>query len=176
MDTLFHAVFGFIAGMAVNAKLKHRVFWVAIIAVGAVLIDVDHFIFAYPRTFHNVFITVLLPALLFAAAYRYERGRDSIKYQSLVILLFVMLNGHLVADMFGSDLRLMYPLSTASFGVPDAWQLAINEGRWGIISPDGIAFAVYAGIIALAYYAEEFIYFVEKQNEPVAKAINDLFR
>lgn len=173
MDTLFHFVFGFIAGMAVNVRLRHRPLWVAGVALAAVLIDMDHLIFAYSRTFHTLFVTVLIPALLFYAAYRYERGTGSVRYQSLVILFFVMLNGHLVADLFGSDLKLFYPLSDAAYGVPAAWKIAFLREEWLVVGPDGVALALYGLIIAAAYYAEETIYLIERQHETLTAAIHD---
>lgn len=171
MDTLFHIVFGFIAGMAVNMRLKHAPVYVAAVAIMAVLIDIDHFLFAYSRTFHTVFITVGIPALLFILAYRYEQGSDAIRYQSLVILLFVMLNGHLVADLFGSDLRLLYPLSDTAFGIPATWEITFAKDSWPLIAPEGIVMAVYGTIIAAAYYAEEVIYFVERQHTSIRAAL-----
>jgi membrane-bound metal-dependent hydrolase YbcI (DUF457 family) len=173
MDPLFHFVFAFIAGMAVNVRLRHRVLWVLGAAFSAVLIDVDHFLFAYPRAFHTVFVTWLLPALLFYVAYRYERGRESIRLQSLVLLLFVMLNGHLVADLFNEGaIRLLYPVSRASISIPADLTVALNE-RWLLVSPEGVALTLYGMVIGLAYFAEEFIYFFERQHEGLEAAVRD---
>lgn len=173
MDPLFHFVFAFIAGMAVNVRLRHRVAWVIGAAFSAVLIDVDHFLFTYPRAFHTVFVTVLLPALLFYAAYRYERKEDSIRLQSLVLLVFVMLNGHLVADLLNEgSIRLFYPVSQAAFSVPTDLTVMLNE-QWLLVSPDGVALTLYGVIIGLAYFAEEFVYFFERQHEGLETAVRD---
>lgn len=176
MDTLFHFVFAFIAGMAVNVKLDHRPMMVAGVALSAVLIDIDHLFFAYPRALHSLFVTALVPLLLFYAAYRYENGTDSIRYQSLSLLLFVMLIGHVVADLFnGGAIKLFYPLSTATFTAP-SWTVTVFAPQWELVSPDGVALAIYGGIIALAYYAEEFIFLVEKKQEAFGKALRHLQR
>lgn len=177
MDSLFHFVFAFIAGMAVNTKLDHRPFWVALVALSAVLIDVDHLIFAYTRTFHSLVFVVGVPALLFYAAYHREKESDSITYQSLAILLFVMLVGHVIADMFdGGTLRLFYPFLSAEFTVPASVELNFLKANWFVSTRDGAAIAVYGAVIGLAYYAEEFIYFFEERHESAANALRDALR
>ncbi len=176
MDTLFHLVFGFIAGMAVNVRLKHRPVTVFGVALVSVLIDIDHLLFAYPRTFHSLFVIVPVSVAVFYSAYRYERGTDRIMYQSLSLLLFVMLVGHVVADMFNEGgVKLLYPFVETTFTVPQ-WTLTVFQQGWAVVSPDGIALAVCGGIIALAYYTEQFIYFFENQHETLRQAIDDLSR
>ena len=137
MDTLFHFAVSYLSGMAVNPRLKHRPLDVLALSIISVGIDIDHLLFAYPRTFHNVFIVFFIPALLFYGAYRYERNSDSIKFQSLSILLMTMLVAHIVVDLFsGGSLRPLIPLSSWELTAPvisisfiqETWTVASSEG------------------------------------------------
>ncbi|MDY6769239.1 MAG: metal-dependent hydrolase [Candidatus Nanohaloarchaea archaeon] len=181
MDSLFHFVFAFIAGMAVNVKLDHEPMWVAVVALSAVLIDIDHLLFLagvlpFPRTFHALLFTVAAPLLLFYAAYLYERGTDSITYQSLSLLLLVMMIGHVTADLFNEGaIRLFYPFTGTAFTAPQVTVSVVKEG-WHVVTPESIVLALYGGIIGLAYYAEEFIYFFEEKHETVGNAVRDAFK
>jgi lysylphosphatidylglycerol synthetase-like protein (DUF2156 family) len=174
VDSLFHFVFAFIAGMAVNVKLRHKAGWVALVALAAVAIDIDHLMFAYQRAFHNVFVVVLLPLALFYVAYKYERDKEQITYQSLSLLLLVMLVGHVVADFVaGGPIKLLYPLSSVDVALPGWWELTVIRESWHIVAPEGVALALYGLVIGAAYYAEEFIYFVEEKHESVEEALRD---
>lgn len=140
----------------------------------AALIDIDHFLFAHGRSLHNVFVTVLLPAILFYAAYHYEKGQEQIKLQSFVILLFVMLNGHIIADAFAGSITPFYPLSTFSFSIP-AWRVPffVNPEIWSLVESKGVVITIYAAIIGLAYFTEEILYFFEKKHESLEEAFED---
>lgn len=178
MDSLFHFVFAFIAGMAINARIGHHTpLQVAAVAFLSILIDVDHVLFAYNRAFHTVFIAVLLPLLLFYTAYRYERRTGGIRYQSLAILLLVMLVGHVIADMLnGGALQVLYPLSDVTIHIPSALRLSFIQKNWYLLSPDGVALAVYGGVIAAAYYTEAFIERFEKSHEAMGAAVRSALR
>ncbi|MDY6762006.1 MAG: metal-dependent hydrolase [Candidatus Nanohaloarchaea archaeon] len=181
MDSLFHFVFAFIAGMAVNVRLDHRPLWVVLVAFSAVLIDIDHLLFLagalpYKRAFHSFLVVGLLPAALFYASYRYERGSESIRYQSLSLLLFVMLTGHVVADLFNEGaVPLLYPLSSLLVTLPQGLEATVLQEGWHVVTPESVSLALYGAIIGAAYYTEELIYFFEQQHETVETAVKDAF-
>ncbi|MCK5334342.1 MAG: metal-dependent hydrolase [Candidatus Aenigmarchaeota archaeon] len=179
MDTLFHFIFSFIAGMAVF-RGKHKVSVIATIALLSILVDIDHFFGLSARgTFHNVFIVFLVPLVAFITAYFYEK-KKSIKLQTYALLLMVMLLGHVTADTFyGGGVMLLYPLSETSFEAPGFLVTITDTFHSPIVSRDGVALAIYAIILLLAVFVEDFIYFFEKKNQKIRDAIksakDDLF-
>lgn len=174
MDTLFHFVISFLAGMAVNTRLKFEPAVIAGLAASSVLIDLDHLVFMYPRALHTVWIAAMLPLAGFYTAYRYERSSDSIKYQSVALVLMVMLLAHLTTDLFyEGSLRPFYPALNLLVEVPETWRLSFVQHNWELFTPESILMGLNAAIVAAVYYAENFIYFFEKRHENLKNAFTD---
>ena len=70
MDSLFHFIFPIIAALAAKVHVKHEIRNILIVGVLAVLIDVDHFVGVERATFHNIFVTVLIPIIIIILAFR----------------------------------------------------------------------------------------------------------
>jgi membrane-bound metal-dependent hydrolase YbcI (DUF457 family) len=174
MDSLFHFVFAFIAGLAIGLHKKHSIRTLALLSFAAILIDVDHFFPSYPETkvLHNLFVTFLLPLLLFIVSFYYEKGR-SIRLQSYALILLAMLTGHLAADFFdeGGE-KILYPLSDKKISLPNSI-LSIHLGD--LITRSGIALLIYGFIILSAHFVEDFIYLFERKHEKLKKALKDVF-
>jgi len=167
MDSLFHLAVSYLSGMAINPRLNHRPEEVLAVSILSVGIDIDHLLFSYPRAFHTVFIVLLLPSVLFYISYRYERNSESIKYQTLSILLFVMLSAHLLVDLFfEGTIRPFYPVSSFELVAPQIEINAIRE-NWIVISSEGFLLTLNALVVSLGFFAEKFIYFFETQHETV---------
>lgn len=169
MDPLWHLVFAILAAMAVGLHKKHGMRDIVLLAFIAMLIDVDHLFFAYPRALHNIFITVALPLSLFYVAFHYEKRTGSIKFQSYALIMFIILVSHVISDMFyGNSIAFLYPLSTAAVSLP---QISYSLFGYKLISPEGIALTVFVLIVALVYFVEDFIFWFEKKHKSRKAAI-----
>ncbi|MFB6245410.1 MAG: metal-dependent hydrolase [Candidatus Nanohaloarchaea archaeon] len=168
MDSLFHFVVSFLAGMSINPRLKHRIWDVAAVALAGVLIDIDHLLFSFPRAFHNVFVAVLLPLTLFYIAFRRE---DGVRYQSLSLLLLVVLVGHMLVDLFnGGVIKPFYPVLGMEMMVQE-FSINFIRDSWSIATSDSLLLAFNAVFVSLAYFAEDFIYLFEQKHEQVGEAV-----
>lgn len=170
MDSLFHFILAILAGMAVGLHMKHGFRNIVFIALIAVLIDVDHFMFGGRSLFHNIF-TLLIPIGLFLFFYHFEKGK--IKYQSLSLILFAVLVSHFAADLFyGNSLPLLWPFSQTPFALPEWLMVKLVGTPYLIVSKEAIALLLGGGIIMLTHFVEDFIYFFEKKHLSFKKAIN----
>lgn len=113
MDTLFHFIFPLIAMMAARIKVKHSIRVSIILAAAAALIDVDHFFGLVARgTFHNIFVTVLFPIVLFLIFFK--KKNKHYMHLSLILLLFLV--SHPILDMFTEGgVELFYPFSNQMY-------------------------------------------------------------
>ncbi len=167
MDSLFHLVFAFIGGLAIGLHRRHSVHVIGIIALTAVALDVDHFF--HEGLFHTLWITLVIPLILFLIAFYYERHHNSICLQTYVLLLMVMVNGHLLADLFNGDtLLLLYPFSSWTVSLQQQYA-SVAAGT--VVSGDGVATLIYAGVILLGRWVENYIYFFERQHLKIEKAL-----
>lgn len=171
MDSLFHFMLAIIAGMAVGLHKKHSLRTIILIALIAVLIDVDHFILGGRSIFHNIWFIFVLPVALFFYFFKHEK--KSIKRQSYSLILLAVLASHLVADLFTEGaVMLFWPLSMTAYAIP-AWvitKLPISP-YYTIISKEGIALTLGASIILLTHFTEDFIFFFRKKHLGLKKAI-----
>lgn len=179
MDSLFHFVLAIIACMAVGLHRKHGLRIIVLISFFAVLIDIDHFIFAGQKYLHNIWLIAIIPIILFFIAYWYEhkQKKRSIRWQTYSLLLLVVMISHAVADYFSSEgLMLFYPFSKAVIMIPSWLAMQLPNTPYAIISQASIALLIGFVVILLAHFIEDFIYFVEKKQEPVKTAIKDIKR
>ncbi|MBW6461626.1 MAG: metal-dependent hydrolase [DPANN group archaeon] len=177
MDTLFHLVFSVIVGLAICLKRKHKISILIALASLSILVDIDHFFWFETRgTFHNIFFIFLIPLTLFAVSYIYE-NKKSIRLQTYSLLLFVMLTGHVITDMFyGGIVKIFYPLSTVSYSFPNYTILATSEFYSPIIAGDGLILLICSIILLSVIFIEDVIYHFEIKNESKKKALRSAFK
>jgi len=175
MDSLAHFMLALLAGLAVGLHRKHKVSYIALIALFAVLIDLDHFLVGLGyeteyRSMHNIFVAILTPLLLFLIACYFEKGTGTDRFQTFFLLLTLMLASHVLADMVGGPgVKLFYPYGQTSYALPD-YQLALPNG-WQIIGRDGIYLTIYTVLIFAGALIHDALYYEEHKGMGTAKAI-----
>jgi membrane-bound metal-dependent hydrolase YbcI (DUF457 family) len=175
MDILFHFIFPLIIALAAKVHVKHELRDILIAGILAVLIDLDHFIGLERATFHNIFITLLLPIIIVILAFSFK-GKYNFKGFSILLLIF--LSSHLVLDVFPGPIALFYPFSNNYYGfnfniaIPIKSKLA-PEGY--LVSSLGLGILIYFIIIVLpCLYLDEIIEIMEKKHESFRKAIKEM--
>ncbi len=164
-DSLFHFVFPFLAIMATGLRIKHRIVVAVALASLAVLLDIDHFLGFVPRgTFHNIFITLLLPALLFLIAFKFEKKGDF--WKTVTLMSALVLFSHPMVDMFVGDagVRIFYPFSDKSYlfnfiSVPVTLP---NGFIANVISSEGIGLSIFVLFIFGIIFVEDFVNILTK--------------
>jgi membrane-bound metal-dependent hydrolase YbcI (DUF457 family) len=176
MDTLFHFLFPVMTTLAAKVHLHHKVRYILIVGALAVLIDLDHFIGVERATFHNIFITLLLPLLFVILTFIFK-----VKYnlKGFSILLLIFLSSHLFLDLFSEPgIALIYPFSknyyTFNFDVSiPIRSIFASEGY--LISSVGVGILVYFIIIFLpCLFLDDIIEIMEMKHESFRKALRDI--
>lgn len=172
MDTLFHFVFPLIAASAARVHVRHGIPTLLLMAFLAALIDIDHFIGITRGTLHNLFVVLLLPAVLLILAFRY--GKEYHRQISIMLLLFLF--SHVILDMFQEgSVALLYPLTTAKFSI--MFSVAAPTAAGGLlISSASIGLLIYFGMIAFCFFLEEIDSFMLRKHEGFRKAFKDAAR
>jgi len=180
MDTLFHFIFPIIAAMAAKVHVNHELRNIIIVGILAVLIDADHFIGVERATFHNIFITVLLPVIIIILAFSL---RTSYSFKGFSILLLIFLSSHTFLDLFSGPpgVALFYPISNTyysiEFGItiPMTTRFAPSEVEGYVISSLGLGILLYLVIIILpCLFLDDIIEIMEKKHESFRKALKSL--
>ncbi|MBN2013895.1 MAG: metal-dependent hydrolase [Candidatus Altiarchaeota archaeon] len=143
MDSLYHFVFALVGGYVLvkGLNVRYSFPFLVVLAFLSTLIDVDHL--WQSQIFHNLFVLVPVLFVFFVSFLFKHRG---IKLYSLV--LFVMVFGHLLADMtFGIGIPLFYPLSDSMHRFPSF----VMEPNF--VSSFGIALSLYFGFIAVLVFS-----------------------
>jgi len=169
MDTLFHFVFPLIIILAARPNIKHKITIAIIFALLASLfIDLDHFGPLLARgTFHNVFVTLLIPAALFVLAMKFEKKGNNFKNMSLILLL--VLFSHPIADMFTEGgVALFYPITDQRFdftGLSVLSPIPINTGSDAyIVSTAGVGLTIYFLMLLGIIFVEDFVTILKKEK------------
>lgn len=174
MDSLFHFLFPVITALAAKVHVKHRLRYILIAGALTILIDLDHFIGIERATFHNVFITLLLPIILIFLAFSFKTKYN---FKGFSILLLIFLSSHLVLDLFSGSIALFYPFSSNyfSFGFDVKIPLEskfVSEGY--LISSLGVGILIYFIMIFLpCLFLDDIIEIMEKKHESFRKALRD---
>lgn len=177
-DSLFHFVFPFIAIMATGLKMKHKVTIAIVLAIVAVGLDADHFFGLDARaTFHNVFVTLLVPLALFGIAMVYEKRGDFWKHFFLIGVLVMF--SHPAVDLFvgSGGVALFYPVSDEKYlfdfiHVP----VTMPDGVVGsVISSEGVGLTVFMLFIFAIIFVNRFIDFL-KRDKSLSRAVRDTVR
>ena len=183
MDSLAHFMLALLAGLAVGLHKRHKVSYIALIALAAVFIDLDHFLVLLGygtnyRSMHNIFVAILTPAMLFFISWYYERGTGKDTFRTFFLLLTIMLAGHLIADMVGAPgVKLFYPYSEKTYFLPD-YVLALPNG-WEVIGRDGVYMTIYVVIIFMGAVIHDALYYHEHKmlngKDAIKKTVRDYF-
>ncbi|MBU3904700.1 MAG: metal-dependent hydrolase [Nanoarchaeota archaeon] len=176
MDSLFHFIFPIIGALAAKVHIKHPIRNILLVAALTVLIDIDHFIGLERATFHNVFITVLLPIAFIVWAFSLKKN---FYMKAFSILLLIFLSSHVMLDVFTEPgVALLYPFSSEYYSI--AFNVAVpltsqfaSEGL--IISSISIGILLFFILVILpCYFLDEIIVIMEKKHESFWKAVKDL--
>jgi len=141
-----------LAGMAFGLHRKHGLKYLISLSLLSVLIDLDHFLvpMGYAteyRSMHSIWIATLLPAALFFVSRAFENGTDGDGWQTFFLLMTVMLTGHLVMDMTGGPVKLLYPLDNRPTALPYIDIEATDRFISPLANSTGVGIAIYAAIM-----------------------------
>jgi len=173
MDSTFHFIFPLIIALAARVHLRHGIEWVLGMSLATVLLDLDVF-FIHRATFHNLFVTLLIPAILVALAFHYEKRGTKYKTLSLVLLLFLF--SHPLLDM-GTEggVQLLYPFSSQVFQFTGGLAIDLPVGTGYLVSGLGISLLFYFVVLLLVLFIEDFIRYFG-QGKGVEKALEKTIR
>ena len=181
MDSLFHFIFPILSSLAARIHVRHPIQSILGAAILTVLMDVDHFIGLERATFHNVFVTILLPVLLILYTFSLK---SKYYWKGFSILLLLFLSSHTILDLFsGPGVALFYPLSeryySIDFGlsIPITTKLPPSIAEGYVISSLGLGLLFYFMIILLpCLFLDDIIEVMEKKHESFRKALKDFLK
>ena len=176
MDLLFHFLFPIIGALAAKVHIKHKIRDILIIGALSLLVDLDHFIGLERATFHNVFITLLLPIIIIILAFSFKK---SYNLKGLSILLLIFLSSHLILDIFSEGyVALFYPISNKYYTFEFDISIPLNSSfysRGYIITTFGVGILIYFIMIILpCLFLDDIIEIMERRHERFRKALKDL--
>jgi len=176
MDPLFHFIFPIIIAVAAKIHVNHKIRNILIAGILSVLIDLDHFIGLERATFHNIFITLLLPILFVILAFSFK-SKYNLKGFSIILLIF--LSSHLFLDIFSEGpIALFYPISNNYYTFDFNLMIPL-ESRFTtqgyLISTLGVGILLYFIIIFLpCLFLDDIIEIMERKHESFKKALKDI--
>ena len=193
MDSLFHFVFPIIAALAARLNIKHPIRTILATAIITVLIDLDHFIGIERATFHNVFITVLIPIILILLTLNLK-SKHYIKGFSFILLIFLSsatfldlfsspVFGNYIGITEGSGVALFYPLTNTRYSINFNVKIPLKttfppyaiEGY--VISSLGFGILSYFIIILIpCLFLDDIIEIAEMKHEKFVKVSKEFFR
>ena len=123
MQPIAHFLLSIVAGYGVGLHLdnkRHKALMIILFALATCAIDLDHLLPVYNETgiaiFHNAFVFVLFPALLYLTFFIMEREKStSIKQRSCLILVVMFLGAMFTDGISESGMPLFYPLRTEMY-------------------------------------------------------------
>lgn len=191
MDSLFHFVFPIIAALAARLHLKHPIKSILSAATLTVLIDVDHFIGLPREIFHNIFVTIMIPAVLLLLAFHLRANRY---VKGFLFLLLIFLSSHVFIDMFsnpvlgngigiseGSGVALFYPLSDTLYSINFNIKIPLptiesNNMEGYLVSSLGFGILMYFIIILVpCIFLDDIIEISERNHEKIRRAAKTFF-
>lgn len=189
MDSLFHFVFPIIAVLAARINIKHIIKTSIAAAAITVLLDIDH-VFGIARgTFHNVFLTMLLPLLLLFLAFHFKTNRY---VKGFFFLLLIFLSSHLILDLFssppfgtivgiteGSGVALFYPLSSIKYSINFNIIISNDHSSLEGYLASSLGFGIlifFAMIIVPCLFLDDIIEISERKHQNFRKAASEFFR
>lgn len=174
MDALFHFLFPLMATMAARLHVKHGIETVIGLALLSMLLDVDHLFGVTRATFHNIFVTLLIPLIIVFIAFRYEKKGDYYKTLSLALLLVVF--SHPILDMFTEGgVAWLYPLSNTYFAPQVNLSMAIRGVEAPLVTTASLGLLIYFGMLMLVLFLEDFTR-VAKHDRSTLRAAEDTIK
>lgn len=173
-DSLFHFVFPLLAILATGLKIKHKIIIGVVLALIAVGLDADHFFGLEARgTFHNIYITLLLPLLLFGLAMRFEKRGTFWKHFMLIAVLVMF--SHPAVDLFvgGAGVKLFYPFSDQSYlfnfvSVP----ITLPDGTIAqVVSSEGVGLSIFVLFVLGIIFTEDLVDILVKYKHHPERAV-----
>lgn len=178
MDSFFHFIFVLIFLIAARVHVKHHSLAPLFFALVTLTPDIDHFFGLQARaTFHNIFITLLIPLSLVLVAFWFEK--KGVFWKQFSLILLVALAVHPVLDLpttnHAFEVQYFWPFSHQGISIdstsfPEIFHFG---GENYIVSPlsasMGIAFLIMLPILFL----EETIGFMDRRKESLKTAAKD---
>lgn len=176
MDTLFHFLFPIIAALAARIHVKQKLQGIIILVILTILLDADHFIGLERATFHNIFLTILIPILLIILSFELK-GKYHVK--GFYVILLVFLSSHAILDIFTEPgVALLYPFSNEYYRIEFSIPVAIpsqSTSTGFLVSSGGVGLLIYTLLILLpCLFLDEIIEIMERRHESFRKAFKDL--
>ncbi len=148
MDALFHFIFPLMAALAARIHMKHGIPAVLMMALTAVLIDVDHFMGLPGAMFHNLFFTLAVPFTILSIMYTW--GGETERQAAICMLLFLF--SHTILDLFSEGtVALFYPITNIQYGI----NFSASVGGYEIISSSGLGLMIYFSILLVCFFLQE---------------------
>jgi membrane-bound metal-dependent hydrolase YbcI (DUF457 family) len=174
MDALFHFLFPLMAALAARFHIKHGIGTVLTLAMLAMFLDIDHLFGVTRATFHNVFITLLIPLVIVFIAFKYEKKGNYYKMLSLALLLFLF--SHPILDMFTEGgVAWLYPFSDTYYAPTLSITVDISGSAAPLISTASIGLLIYFGILMLVLFLEDLISILKREHS-LLRAAEDPIR
>jgi hypothetical protein len=124
MQTIIHFLLSIVAGLGVGLHLENKVkkyILISLLALSTACIDLDHILPMYSQNgvkiFHNFFVFLLIPAILFFAFYFYENKKGSSIGQRACLVLSVMFVGHMFLDGVSGTMPFFFPVNSKMFTI-----------------------------------------------------------
>ncbi len=172
MDSLYHFLFVFLFMLAARVHIKHHSFAPFFFGIVTLLPDLDHYFgFKTRATFHNFFITLLIPLLFLLLAMRLEK--KGVFYKQLTLLLLVSLAIHPLLDLPGNaGVEYGYPFSTQRYSLGGTGlYVPIQTGEMAPLVGTLSLVTLVAMIFFIPIFFLERIFSKQEQKpEPVIKA------
>ncbi len=175
MDTLFHFLFTLMALYAARVHVRHHHLAPFFFAFVATLPDIDHFFGLVPRaTLHNVFVVVVLPLMLIALAFKYEKY--GVFWKQMSILLLLVLVSHPILDFFTSySVMFFYPVSSQQVDLTHFNYFVEIGGRsYPVVSSDSAGILIFSLILAGAFFLEELMEIQDRTHRGFGYAFSRL--
>jgi hypothetical protein len=147
-------------GLHLDNKLK-KYLLIVLVAITATCIDLDHLLPMYHESniaiFHNIFVFIMLPAVIFWMFFIYEKKKTTSLGQRVSLLLCVSFLGQMFLDcVLGGTLPLFFPLSSGLFTISNVG-IATDSAVFSITS-DQMILIIWGAIIFGANMLETLIY------------------
>lgn len=168
-DVLFHFLFPLIALLAIRVRTNHSIATIIGLSLAAVAMDIDHFLgFEARATFHNIFVVIGVPLVMFAIAMVFEK--KGLYWKTISLALMVVLFSHSIADIFlgGAGVELFYPLSDDRIllnSVKVPIQLPTGETAY-LVNETGIGILLFFVMLMSVIFIEDFLKRLLKYKTP----------
>jgi len=179
--------------LAARLNIKRPIRTILAASIITVLIDLDHFIGLERATFHNIFITFLIPLILLFLSFHLKLNRY---VKGFFFLLLIFLSSHVFLDLFsspalgrsigiteGSGVALFYPLSKTPYSINFNIKIPLKtafppytmEGY--VVSSLGFGILLYFIIILVpCLFLDDIIEIAERKHENLIKATKRFFK